>query len=282
MKLTRSRFLRGLLLGVLSLVCTLVFAACGSNAPTADSGATSSPAASASGGETVLRIALDPTFPPFQSQTGDGKFEGFDIDLMNAVADAAGFKMDMKGLPFDGIIPALQAGTIDATISTMTITPERAEVVDFSRPYFKAGLAIAVQNDTSDITSFDNLKGKKLAVQIGTTGEQKARESSPAEVRTFDSTPLALQELANGNVDAVVSDAPAILYAIKSGNVNGIKVVGELLTEEFYGIATPKGSPNLEKINAGLTTIINNGKYKEIYQKWFDGDPPELPESAPL
>lgn len=282
MRLTRSRFFRGLILGLLSLVCAIAFAACGSGTPSGDGGATSSPAASPGGDMPTLKIALDPTFPPFQSQTGEGQFEGFDIDLINAVAEAGGFKMEMQGLPFDGIIPALQAGTMDATISTMTITKERADVVDFSRPYFKAGLAIAVQDANTDITSFDNLSGKRIAVQIGTTGERKARESNPAEVRTFDNTPIALQELSNGNVDAVVSDAPVILYAIKTGNVNGIKVVGELLTEEFYGIAAPKGSPNLDLINTGLTTILENGKYREIYQTWFDGEPPELPEAAPL
>lgn len=277
--LTRPRW-RGIVLGMLSLVCVVVMAACGANTPTADSGA--SPAASPAASGAPLKIALDPTFPPFQSQTGDGKFEGFDIDLINAIAEAGGFTMEMQGLPFDGIITALQGGTMDATISTMTITKERAEAVDFSRPYFKAGLAIAVADDNTDITSIETLKGKKVAAQIGTTGEKKARESGAAEVRTFDSTPLSLQELSNGNVDAAVSDAPVILYAIKSGGVKGIKVVGELLTEEFYGIAAPKGSPNLEKINAGLTAIVANGKYKEIYQKWFDGEPPQLPESAPL
>ncbi|MBF2086721.1 basic amino acid ABC transporter substrate-binding protein [Thermoleptolyngbya sp. C42_A2020_037] len=275
LRFTRIRW-RALGLGLLSLVCVVLFAACGGSAPTADSGSPST------ADTAPLKVALDPTFPPFQSQTGAGQFEGFDIDLMNAVAEAGGFTMNMEGLPFDGIIPALQAGTIDATISTMTITKERAEVVDFSRPYFKAGLAIAVQDSNTDITGFDALGGKKISAQIGTTGEAEARKSGASEVRTFDSTPIALQELSNGNVDATISDAPAILYAIKSGGVRGVKVVGELLTEEFYGIATPKGSPNLEKINAGLQTIIANGKYKEIYQKWFDGEPPVLPEAAPI
>ncbi|BAU41899.1 basic amino acid ABC transporter substrate-binding protein [Leptolyngbya sp. O-77] len=275
LRLTRIRW-RALVLGLLSLMCVVLFAACGGSTPTADGSSPSTADAA------PLKVALDPTFPPFQSQTGAGQFEGFDIDLMNAVAEAGGFTMNMEGLPFDGIIPALQAGTIDATISTMTITKERAEVVDFSRPYFKAGLAIAVQDSNTDITGFDSLKGKKISAQIGTTGEAEARKSGASEVRTFDSTPIALQELSNGNVDATISDAPAILYAIKSGGVRGVKVVGELLTEEFYGIATPKGSPNLAKINTGLQTIIANGKYKEIYQKWFDGEPPVLPEAAPI
>lgn len=276
-KLTRSRLLRRATLALLSLFCVTVFAACGSGAPTADSGSGSSPSAG-----TALKIALDPTFAPFQSKSANGQYEGFDIDLITAVSKAAGFEMELQQLPFDGIIPALQAGTVDATISTMTITLERAQTVDFSRPYFKAGLAIAVQASNTEITSLDSLKGKKVAVQIGTTGAEKAKAADPSELRTFDNAPLALQELSNGNVDAVVNDAPATLYAIKSGKIQGVKLVSQLLTEEYYGMATPKNSPNLEKINAGLTTILGNGQYDEIYAKWFDGKPPQLPEKAPI
>lgn len=279
-KITRSRFLRQLTLGLLSLCCAVVFAACGSSTPPA--GTASAPAEGSPAAGETLKVAIDPTFAPFQSQGASGGYEGFDIDLFNAISEAAGFKAELQQLPFDGIIPALQAGTVDATISTMTITAERAKTVDFSKPYFKAGLAIAVQDSNTDITSMESLRGKKIAVQIGTTGADAAKAAAPSDLRTFDNAPLALQELANGNVDAVVNDAPATLYAIKSGNIQGLKVVGQLLTEEYYGMATPKGSPNLEKINAGLTTIIGNGKYAEIYTKWFSGTPPTLPDKAPI
>jgi arginine/lysine/histidine/glutamine transport system substrate-binding and permease protein len=142
-------------------------------------------------------------------------------------------------------------------------------------------LAIAVKADNTSVTSLDSLKGKKIAVQIGTTGAKKASEVPGADVSTFDSAPLALQELSNGKVEAVINDAPVTLYAIKTGNLKDLKVAGTLLTEEFYGIALPKNSTYLEKVNAGLTTILDNDKYKEIYQKWFGGEPPALPEKAP-
>lgn len=270
LKFSRFRFLRQVLIGVLSFVCVVVFAACGSSTPTAGPG----------GG--TLRVATEPAFPPFESQAADGSLEGFDIDLINAIGEAAGLAVEFQSLPFDGIIPALQAGTVDAAISSITITPERAQTVSFSRPYFKAGLAIAVQDNNTEVSSLDSLQNKKIAVQIGTTGADTARKVPGAQVRAFDSAPLALQELANGNVDAVINDAPVTQYAIKSGNIPGVKVVdGQLLTEEFYGIATPKDSPNLEKINAGLKTIIDNGQYAEIYTKWFGDEPPTLPETAP-
>jgi arginine/lysine/histidine/glutamine transport system substrate-binding and permease protein len=277
---TRSCFLRQLVLALIGMVCALTVAACNSDTNTGD-GASSPSAASTSLAVVTLKVATEPSFPPFESQDSSNNLVGFDIELVRAIGEAAGFNVEFQSLPFDGIIPALQAGTIDAAVSAMTIKAERAQVVDFSRPYFKAGLAIAVQNSNTDITSFESLNDKRIAAQIGTTGAEKSNSVPGARVTTFDNAPLALQELLNGNVDAVINDAPVTLYAITSGSVKGIKVVGQLLTEEYYGIPTPKGSPNLEKINQGLTTILGNGKYNEIYQKWFGSTPPELPEKAP-
>lgn len=278
---SRSHLLRRIFPGVLSLICVVLFAACG-GAPTDETASPGTGAESSAAADTTFKVATEPAFPPFESQAADGSLEGFDIDLMNAIGEAAGFKVEFESLPFDGIIPALQAGTVDAAISAMTITAERAQTVNFSRPYFKAGLAIAVQESNTDITSLDSLKGKKIAAQIGTTGADQANEVEGAEVRTFDSAPLALQELLNGNVDAVINDAPVTLYAIQSGNIQGLKVVGQLVTEEFYGIPSPKNSTNVDLINTGLKTILDNGKYAEIYKKWFGAEPPELPETAPL
>lgn len=228
----------------------------------------------------TLRIANEPAFPPFEFLGTGGKSQGFSIDLMNAIATAANFKINFQSIPFDGIIPALQAKTVDAAISSITITEERAKTVSFSRPYFKAGLAIAIRTDNQDITNFDSLKDQRIAVQIGTTGAKKAEDIPGAKIRSFDSAPLALQELANGNVDAVINDAPVTLYAINTGNLKGLKVVEQLLTEEYYGIATPKNSPNLVLINDGIDKILKNGTYAQIYRKWFKADPPTLPATT--
>jgi arginine/lysine/histidine/glutamine transport system substrate-binding/permease protein len=147
----------------------------------------------------VWEIGTEPTFPPFEMKgdTGD-ELIGFDIDLMNAIGEAADREIQFVSLPFDGLIPALQSNTIDAAISGMTITSERAQTIDFSRPYFEAGLAIAVREDTTDIESFEDLQGKGIAVQIGTTGADQAASVEGATVSTFDNAPLALQELTNG------------------------------------------------------------------------------------
>ncbi|QYX32514.1 ABC transporter permease subunit [Sphaerospermopsis torques-reginae] len=228
----------------------------------------------------TLRVATEPAFPPFEFQQNGGELQGFSIDLMKAIATAANFQIDFQSLPFDGIIPALQAKTVDVAISSITITQERSKTVDFSRPYFKAGLAIAIRTDNQEINSFESLQNKKIAVQIGTTGAETAKTVPGAQVSSFDSAPLALQELLNGNVDAVINDAPVTLYAINTGNLQGIKVIQQLLTEEFYGIATAKNSPYLSLINQGLTKVLKTGNYQQIYQKWFKSKPPVLPEKT--
>lgn len=265
-KLTRSQFLQQLGLGVSAAILAV---ACGSQPSTT------------SGDSAIWTVGTEPAFPPFEYQEEGGELVGFDIDLMRAIGEKAGKTIQFDSLPFDGLIPSLQAGTIDAAISGMTITQQRAQTVSFSRPYFRAGLAIAVSESNTDIQSFEDLKDKRIAVQIGTTGASKAAEVPGAQISTFDSAPLALQELANGNVDAVINDAPVTLDAIASGNIKGLKVISELVTEEFYGIALPKDSPNVEAVNAALGELIADGAYATIYEKWFGSAPiGALPESA--
>lgn len=276
MTVKRSVFLKNWVLG---LGVSLALAACGGTSveENANTGADTASEGEVTG---VLTVATEPAFPPFEFQAENGELQGFDIDLMNAIGEVAGVEIRFESLPFDGIIPALQAGTVDAAISGMTITEERLQTVDFSRPYIKAGLAIAVQDSTTDIKGLEDLEDKKIAVQIGTTGAAQAAEIPGAQISTFDSAPLALQELNNGNVDAVINDAPVTLDAIASGNITGLQVVGELLTTEFYGIALPKGSENVAVVNEAIATLIEEDTYAEIYDKWFGAEPPELPESA--
>lgn len=229
----------------------------------------------------TLTVAVEPVYAPFEFKAPGGAIQGFDIDVIREIGKAAGFQVEFQSIAFDGIIPALQAKTVDAAVGAMTITPERAKAVAFSRPYFKAGLAIAVPEGSPPVNSLNDLSGKTIAVQIGTTGAEAAKDIPDAQVRTFNAAVLTLQALSNGNVEAAINDAPVMLYAIKTGNLNGITVSNQLLSEEFYGIPTPPNSENLQLINQGLTTILENGVYTQLYQKWFDAQPPELPVTAP-
>lgn len=232
-------------------------------------------------GISTFKVATDPTFLPFSYQTANGKLEGFDIDIINAVSQAAGLKLELESITFDGMIAALVVNRVDAAINGITITRERLQTISFSRPYMKAGLAIAVREDNQNIKDLNTLAGKIIGVQIGSTGANYAKTILNVEIRNYNTGYEFFQELLNGNVDAVICDGFATLYAIKTGNLSRVKVVGELLTQEYYGIAVPKKSSHLDSINKAIGTILANGTYKQIYQKWFNTEPPKLPESVP-
>ena len=236
----------------------------------------------AAGQGSTWTIGTDPTFPPFEYRDNTtGQISGFDVELIKAIGRQAGHPIELVALPFDGIIPALQARSIDAAISAITITGERARAIDFSRPYFEAGQAIVVRDNGPNLSQLEQLKGRRVAVQIGTTGAIAAARVPGAQVSSFDSTPLALQELANGNADAVVSDVPAILYAIKQAHLSGLRIAGEHFSTEYYGIALPTNSPIEGPVNAALGALIQNGHYAHLYRQWLGSEPPVLPLSAP-
>ncbi|MGE5423078.1 MAG: basic amino acid ABC transporter substrate-binding protein [Ignavibacteriales bacterium] len=227
--------------------------------------------------EKVYNVGSETTYPPFE-MVEKGKYTGFDMELIQAIADAGGFKIKIVSLGFDGLIPALQAGNIDAAISAMTITDKRKEAVDFSNPYFDSGLIVAVRSDDTTIKSIDDLQGKVIAVQIGTTGAnmaQTVKDKDPkTTIKTFNTVDLAFAEMANKGCDAVINDMPVTGDYISKGHPEA-KMVGELLSGEQYGIPVKKGNKEmLAKINDGLAKVKESGKYDEIYKKYF-GEMPQ-------
>ena len=249
----------------LFLVFTLFLAACGnSESETSDE---------SSGGEkTVYTVGIDTTYPPFEFEE-NGEYTGIDIDLITAIAENQGFEIEFSPMDFGGIIPAMQAGQLDVAIAGMSITDERKKVVDFSDPYFDAGLSLVVQEGNTDIESADDLKGKKVAVKKGTTGAAYATENMEKlgiEVVQFNDSPSMFQEVANGNADVLIEDYPVIAYAIAQKDL-GLKIVGDRLNGDQYGIAVLKGENTdlLEKINTGLAEMKEDGSYDEIINKYL-------------
>lgn len=227
-------------------------------------------------------VGTDPTYAPFEMvDEGSQELIGFDVELMRAIARSQGRSVRFVPMSFDGLIPALQARRVDMAISAMTITAKRAETVRFSRPYFAAGLGVVVGRDAPPITSLAALAGRRVAVQIGSTGALAVAQVKGARVSTFDSAPLALQELINGNVDAYVNDLPATLYAIRQNNLNSVRISSQPLTRDFYGIALPQGSPLVPEVNRGLNAVLNDGQYAALHQRWFGRPPTPLPAVAP-
>ena len=222
-------------------------------------------------GKKVLKVGSAIDFAPFEFQDeGETAYQGFDMDLIRAIADEMGYEADIQNLSFDGLIPAIQNKTVDVAISGMTINDERKENVLFSNPYYESGLTMVVRENETGIQKFQDLKGHKVAVQIGTTSAAEVKKIEGVEVREFNTPADCFMELKAGGVDAVVNDRPVNDYYLHQSGTTGVKALAERLTSEDYGIAMAKGSEDMqEKINDALQKLKENGEYDKIYQKWF-------------
>ncbi|WP_251422522.1 basic amino acid ABC transporter substrate-binding protein [Veillonella agrestimuris] len=251
----------GALLGAFTLATSLFIAGCGSDTETKSN---------------VWRVGTDATYAPFGfKEKNTGKIDGFDIDIINAIAQEEGMEAEVQNLNFDALLPALQSNTLDIAISDMTISEERAKSVDFSNPYYIAGSGLVVNTDNTDITSFSDLSGKTIGVSIGSTGAEIASKIPNADVREFNLIVDAFLELQNRGVDVVINDTPVNEFYIANKGRGIAKIVGEDYEAAPLGIAVKKGNTELlAKINSGLAKIKANGKYREIYKKWFGKEPP--------
>jgi polar amino acid transport system substrate-binding protein len=221
--------------------------------------------------DNVLTMGTNAEFAPFEFINEQNEIVGFDIDLANEIANHLGYELVIENMAFDGLIPALEAKRIDIVVAAMTITEERQLKVNFSDPYFNAGQVIVVRDDNTDITSIDNLKeDKKIAVQLGTTGDFKAQETTAKEnILAFPQISLAFMELETGRADAVIVDKPVADRYLKVNE--GLRIVGDTLTDEYFGIAVHKDNPELlNQINEALKAIKESGKYDELISKWFN------------
>ncbi|HPF43695.1 MAG TPA: basic amino acid ABC transporter substrate-binding protein [Syntrophomonadaceae bacterium] len=265
-----SKKMRLILTGLLILGLIFTAVGCGSN----KSGDQS---AQPPAGEekTKLVVGSETTFPPMEFMEG-GEYVGFDMELIKAIAEEENMEVEINSLGFDALIPAIQTGQIDCAIAAISITDERKESVDFTEPYFQAGLIVAVKTDNNDIKGLEDLEGKKIAAQIGTTGADACNgvkeKNAATEVSIFNSTGEAYMALENGVVDAVINDHPVTMYYVNTEGKDKVKTVGEVFAaEDNYGIAVKKGNAELlNKLNDGLQKIKDNGTYDEIYAKWFE------------
>lgn len=273
--LTTRRFLQTAGL----LIAGLVLSACGKNEPppAATAEAPASAAAPAPAPAKVYVVGTDAAYAPFESQNEKGEIVGFDIDLVKAVAEKAGIEVKFVNTPWEGIFNTLQQGDRDLLVSSITITDERKQTMDFTNPYFDAHQLIAVK-ESSKVAKFDDLKKLKVGVQTGTTGDEvvsKLQGKNSTNVKRFESTPLALKELEAGGVDAVVADNGVVTNYLANNTSAKFKSVNDpAFQPEQYGIAVKKGNTELlEKLNKGLADIKADGTYDQIYSKYF-GAPP--------
>ncbi|MDX8479754.1 glutamine ABC transporter substrate-binding protein GlnH [Mesorhizobium sp. VK24D] len=219
-----------------------------------------------------LIVATDTAFVPFEFKEGD-KYVGFDIDMWAAIAKEIGVTYTLQPMDFNGIIPALQTKQVDIALAGITIKDERKKVIDFSDGYYDSGFLLMVPAD-STIKGPEDLKGKVLAVKTGTSAADYAKENfKDTELRQFPNVDNAYLELQTGRVDAAMHDTPNVLYYVKTAGGGKVKAVGEQMMAQQYGIGFPKGSELLPKVNAALANMKKDGRYTEIYKKWFGTEP---------
>jgi polar amino acid transport system substrate-binding protein len=214
----------------------------------------------------VITVGNSPDYPPFETVDDKGNVIGFDIDLMNAIAAELGVKADFKRLGFDTIITAVQNGQVNIGMSGFSITDERKQQIDFSSPYFIGGQAV-VTSANSGIKTLEDLNGKVVAVGMGTTGEEAAKENiKGAKVKALDDYSTAFMMLKNGSAKAVVADlAVANEYISKDGFV----AVGDPISYEENAIIVKKDNADLvAALNSAIKKLKDSGKIAEFAKKW--------------
>lgn len=234
--------------------------------------ATLSFAVAASVSAKPLVVAVDTAFVPFEFKQGD-KYVGFDIDMWDTIAGDLGIEYKLQPMDFSGILPALQTNNVDAALAGITITEERRKAIDFSDGYYDSGFILMVGVD-SDIKGVEDLKGKTLSLKTGTSAANYAKEHfTDTTLRQFPNIDNAYLELQTGRVDAAMHDTPNVLYYIKEAGQGRVKTVGDQMLAHEYGIAFPKGSEIIPQVNEVLANMKADGRYDEIYEKWFGTKP---------
>lgn len=219
-----------------------------------------------------LTIASDATWPPMEYVNEDREVVGFDIDLINAIGEAAGVEIEVRNTAWDGIFAGLLNGDYDAVISSVTITEERERTMDFSEPYLNAGQVLIVPADVDDVSALADLQGESVGAQIGTTGYFEAENAEGVDALSYDEIGLAVEDLANGQIAGVVADTPiAADYVLQNERYQDqLKIVGEPFTEEYFGIAVRKGNDRVLKvINEGLAEVKESGRLEELENAWL-------------
>jgi ABC-type amino acid transport substrate-binding protein len=222
-----------------------------------------------------LRVGLEAAYPPFETTTERGEIVGFDVDLVRALAERLGRPLELRPMQFDSLIPELQSGRIDVVCSGMSWLPERAEVVDFSRPYVRIRMAVMVNRErAAAVKAIADLDaaGTVVAVQRGTSGEVKAKSAFPkAEIRPFDNQVDASNEVAAGRAHAFVYDLVSV-RELAAKEPARLRILEGDLGSETYCMAFAKGSPLVAPADAFLVEAsAPGGLVERLFERWKPG-----------
>jgi polar amino acid transport system substrate-binding protein len=227
-----------------------------------------------SAGAETLRFAAESSYAPFiyvDSKTG--AHAGFEVDLMTLVGKKLGAKIEIVNMGFDAVIPSLSTGTADIGGSAITITAERAKRVNFTEPYYDSGISILInRSDAAAIKGVNDLAGKDVCVQIGTSGAARAGQIPGVRLHQFNAINEAYLELQNMGCKAVVTDRPVTAYFMsqKKSNARRFVHLPETLDAEQFGFAVTQKKPELVKrLNKALNDLRASSEFQAVYKKWF-------------
>ncbi|PHR23887.1 MAG: glutamine ABC transporter substrate-binding protein GlnH [Desulfotalea sp.] len=220
-----------------------------------------------------LRVGVDTAFVPFEFKGKDGKYTGFDVDLWAGIAKRIKVEYELVPMDFNGLIPGLTTGNLDVVLAAIFIKSAREKAIDFSHPYFRAGLKVLVREENKDINGPADLKGKVVAVKTGTATVDYVKTLGVKKITQFPNIDQAYMEVVIGGADAAMHDTPNVLYYIKTAGQGRVKAVGADVKAAFYGIGLQQGSALRDKVNVALLEMQEDGEYDTLYIKWFGAAP---------
>jgi polar amino acid transport system substrate-binding protein len=217
-----------------------------------------------------IRVVIDPIWPPFETlDENTGQPVGFDLDLMNAIAQKENLQIEYVIASFDSVMDGVSQCQFDAAISAITITDKLKNSLLFSAPYFAAGQIVTVNIHAMDIKGKDDLSGKRIGALSGTAGAIEAKKIPNGEYSAYDTIDQAFLDLMNGHIDAVISDHLTALRSVGESST-ALKTVGPVFTDENYAVAVCNQQPDLlAKINAGLAAVKSDGELDRLVKKWL-------------
>ena len=221
----------------------------------------------------LVRVATDATWPPMEYIDQHRQLVGFDIDLVHEIASRAGFRVEFESVSWEGIFAGLLADRYDMIASSVTILPERAEVMLFSRPYFEAAQYLVVRKERDDVRTIEDLAGEEVGAQIATTGARLIDRTPGVTVRSYDDLGLAVEDLAQGRLGGIVADVAIVEYFVLGNDRYGdrLMVVGRPYAIEQYGFAIRIDRPDLKtKIDTALRAIERDGTMARLRRRWFE------------
>lgn len=221
----------------------------------------------------VWRVAMDPSFPPFETLDAEGRPVGYDVDLARAIATRWGVEASIEGIGFDGLVDAVWAGRVDSALSALPYQPQFSQDVAFSQPYFEAGLVLVAAAGRTDLNALADLAGLRIAVEWGSEGDLQARklrsDFPDVVILPQETAQQALQVVADGDAEAALVDR---VSALQFSAINQLRIVEEPIVSDPYVVVMPRKAPTLQaQIDEALEVLEADGTLAALQARWFGG-----------